>query len=311
MNGSQLSMKADTLAVVVLPELGGKIASLRWLPRDVELLQSPLTDYTARDMTMGFEESDASGWDECLPSVAACSLRTPRGPVRVPDHGDFWRLPWSCEQTGNEIRMKATGASLPLQMERRLSLRDDTLRVEYRVENISDQPIEYAWSAHPLFAVDPEDRVQLPESVKTVRVEGSAGDRLGAKGTGHSWPRTKSAAGEAIDLSLAGRIGDGIGDKVFAQSPLEGWAAIVRPKRGVRIEVGFDPRQMPWLGLWLCYGGWPQGMARRQQCVALEPCTAPMDSLAEAIEQRSARNLAPGKFDSWAMQVRVQAVAGS
>lgn len=309
-NWSQVSMQTDTLAVVVLPELGGKIASLRWVPGDVELLQAPLADYAARDMTMGFDESDAGGWDECLPSVAACSVPTPRGPVHVPDHGDFWRLPWSCQQTGNEIRMKATGASLPLRLERKLTLRDDALRVEYRVENISDGAARYAWSAHPLFAVDPGDRVELPESVKRVRVEGSAGGRLGRKGAAHAWPRTQTEAGE-VDLSVAEAIGKGIGDKVFAWAPAEGCAAVVRRAPGVRIEVSFDPEKTPWLGLWLCYGGWPEGRARRQQCVAIEPCTAPVDSLAEAVEQGSARQLAAGNFDSWALQVRVQAVAGS
>lgn len=310
MNWSQVSMQTDTLAVVVLPELGGKIASLRWLPADLELLQAPLADYAARDMTMGFEQGDASGWDECLPSVAACSLDTPKGAVRVPDHGDFWRLPWSCVQMGNEVRMKAMGATLPLGLARTLTLRDEALTVEYRVENGGDHPVAYAWSAHPLFAVDPGDRVLLPESVKTVRVEGSSGDRLGRKGSEHVWPRTQTGAGE-VDLSVTGGIGNGIGDKVFAQAPPEGWAAVLRRKPGVRIEVGFDPEKTPWLGLWLCYGGWPAGMARRQQCVAIEPCTAPMDSLAEALEQDSARWLSPGKSDSWALQVRVQAVAGS
>jgi galactose mutarotase-like enzyme len=308
---SRVSMQTDTLAVVVLPELGGKIASLRWLPGNLELLQAPLADYAPRTMTMGFEEGDAGGWDECLPSVASCSLVTPRRVVRVPDHGDFWRLAWSCEQAGNEIRMAATGVSLPLRLERTLTFDDDALRIDYRVENVGDEPVEYAWSAHPLFAVDPEDRVLLPESVKAVRVEGSAGQRLGGKGMKHAWPRTKAKSGDVIDLSLAGGIGDGTGDKVFAAAPSEGWAAIIRRQRGVRIEVRFDPQRIPWLGLWLCYGGWPEGMARRQQCVAIEPCTAPMDSLAEAVEQGSARKLAAGEFDSWAMQVRVQAVAGS
>lgn len=106
----QCVLQTDTLRATVLPALGGKIASLRWLPGDVELLQAPLAPYADRTPTMGFEESDASGIDECLPSVAACEVRTAGGMVGVPDHGDFWRLPWEWKQWGNEIQMANAGA---------------------------------------------------------------------------------------------------------------------------------------------------------------------------------------------------------
>ena len=72
-------LKTDTFQVVVLPALGGKIASIVALPKNVELMQQPLLPYAPRTMTMGFEESDASGFDECLPSVAACEVETAAG----------------------------------------------------------------------------------------------------------------------------------------------------------------------------------------------------------------------------------------
>lgn len=296
-------MQTDTLRATVLPALGGKIASLQWRPSGVELLQQPLAPYAPRTLTMGFAESDASGIDECLPSVAECEVYSPGRTVRIPDHGDFWRLAWEYEQEGNTVRMAATGVSLPLRFERVLRLEGATLEIAYRVTNVDDEPVEYGWSAHPLFVVERGDRVSLPESVAEVQVEGSA--RLGAKGTKHAWPRTRTAQGEAIDLSVAGGIVDGIGDKLFTASPAEGWAALERVRAGLRIEVQFDAERSPWLGLWLCYGGWPEGKANRQQCVALEPCTAPVDSLAEAIAVGQGRRLEPGKSDEWPMRVRV------
>ena len=54
-------LKTDTLSATVLPALGGKIASLQ--RNGIELLQQPLRPYAARTLTMGFEESDASGLD--------------------------------------------------------------------------------------------------------------------------------------------------------------------------------------------------------------------------------------------------------
>jgi galactose mutarotase-like enzyme len=297
-------MQTDTLRATVLPALGGKIASLRWLRSNVELLQAPLAPYAARTLTMAFDEGDASGWDECLPSVAACAVAARNGAVHVPDHGDLWRLAWEAKQEGNTIRMSAMGLSLPLRMERALTLEGETLRIDYRVTNVGQEPAPYAWSAHPLFAVDRGDRIALPPGVTRVEVEGSAGQRLGARHSSHAWP----GAG-AANLSLAGGSDDGVGDKLFAKAPAEGWAAVERIRHGVRVEVQFDPKRSPWLGLWLCYGGWPEGKAHRQQCVAIEPCTAPMDSLAEAVASGQARQLAPGECDEWPMRIRVEAVS--
>jgi galactose mutarotase-like enzyme len=303
--GADLVMQTDTLRVAVMPALGGKIASLRWLPGDVELLQAPLIPYAARTMTMAFDEGDASGIDECLPSVAACTVVTSSGGlVQVPDHGDFWRLDWEATQQGNEIQMVAMGVSLPLRFERRLRLEGDALSFSYRVVNAGREPVAYAWSAHPLFAVDRGDRIALPSSVTEVRVEGSAG-RLGAKHRQHAWPHTANGQSGKIDLSMAGGIEDGAGDKLYTESPAEGWAAIERAQHGVRVVVEFDPERSPWLGIWLCYGGWPDGKPNRQQCVAIEPCTAPMDSLAEAMATGRAHTLQPGESDEWPMRIRV------
>src|ERR1035438_7014771 len=89
--------------VTFLPRLGGKIASIR--VGDHELLQAPLAPYGPRTRTMRFEEGDASGWDECLPSVADCTVETAAGPASVPDHGDLWRVEW------RQIAASATSAS--------------------------------------------------------------------------------------------------------------------------------------------------------------------------------------------------------
>jgi galactose mutarotase-like enzyme len=63
-------IEAGDCSLAILPKLGGKIASIRIKGR--ELLQAPLAPYGPRTQTMPFDAGDASGWDECLPSVATC-----------------------------------------------------------------------------------------------------------------------------------------------------------------------------------------------------------------------------------------------
>jgi hypothetical protein len=307
---ARVALKTDTFSVEVLPALGGKVASIR--NNGIELLQQPLLPYATRTLSTAFEESDASGFDECLPSVSACDIDTPAGKVSIPDHGEFWRISHDAiSSADNELHLTATGTVLPLRFERKLSLikesgrhKPEALHVDYKLENIGQHPIHYAWSAHPLFAVDPGDRIHLPPDVTTIRVENSARRRLGARGAVHPWPFAQLASGEFAHLDLVGYESDNVGDKLYTGAPAgDGWCAIERKNAGLRVRVEFDPALTPWLGLWLCYGGWPENQALRQYCVALEPCTSPVDSLCSAMAGGHARSLAPGQCDLWWMRI--------
>jgi hypothetical protein len=153
----------------------------------------------------------------------------------------------------------------------------------------------------------------LPESINTLRLEGSGGGRLGKGGDAVNWPLAKLMPGGETDLSLAQGADSGIGDKLFA-GPLtaaENWCALERPAAGLRIKFGFDPAENPYLGLWICYGGWPERPdldhpGPQQMCVALEPATAPVDSL--AVTGPWSRMLEPGGSASWKMTVEIESI---
>ena len=171
------------------------------------LLQGPLKPYLLRTATQPFDESDGSGWDECLPSIDPCEVPYAGSPVAIEDHGDYWRLPWKVEEESEEVlRMSATGTSLPLYFERTIELEGNTLLLDYLVRNAGPFELSYAWSAHPLFAVEPGDRIILPHSVEEVTTEASANQRLGAPGSTHAWPFTADARdGSALDLTTVGQ----------------------------------------------------------------------------------------------------------
>jgi len=292
-----------------MPPLGGKIASLRVGPD--ELLQTPLNPYAARTRTMAFSEGDASGWDECLPSVAGCTLKTETGSITVPDHGDLWRVPWQVlNATEDSATLRANCFSLPLQMTRSLLLSQRPsgwqLQLLYSLTNLGAYCVPWSWAAHPLFAVDTSDRVILPNSIRSLAIEGSSGDYLGARGETVKWPQARTFPRGETDLSLTHDAHRSTGDKLFAGplTPSDNWAALERKRLGLRLTVHFDPVLTPYLGLWLCYGGWPDGDGKKQVCVALEPSTAPVDSL--ALTGPWSRSLEPGETCTWPMELRIE-----
>ena len=200
--------------------------------------------------------------------------------------------------------------SLPLVLERTLTLNENAtgwrLQADYKVTNTSASPVPWSWAAHPLFVVEEGDRILLPNSIKTLRLEGSGGGRLGRCGDSVSWPIAELADGGHDDLSVVHAEASGIGDKLFA-GPLhekENWCLLERRKAGIAIRVKFDPSATPYLGLWLCYGGWPERPGLKQMCVALEPATAPVDSLAQVGPW--SRVLAAGESASWPMTVEFE-----
>jgi len=275
---------------------------------------------------MPFDASDASGWDECLPSVAECTVKTAGGrSATVPDHGDLWRVEWDpvfdrVQGSGVRDQMPAPDAtsvilrgecfSLPLALERTIALSEIgkglRLSLNYKLTNTSSYAVPWSWAAHPLFVAQAGDRIVLPDSIHSLRIEGSGGGRLGIGGDTVAWPIAILADGSKSNLSVAQAPESGIGDKLFA-GPLtasENWCALERPSAGVRIRVRFDSAATPYLGLWICYGGWPDRPGPKQSCVALEPCTAPVDSLAETGPW--SRNLSLGQSFSWPMFVDLE-----
>jgi galactose mutarotase-like enzyme len=297
-------IQAGNCSISVLPHLGGKIASIRLKGR--ELLQAPLAPFALRSRDMAFDASDASGWDECLPSVAECDVQTAAGAAHIPDHGDLWRVEWQpVDGDGCSVELQAECFSLPLQLRRKLELTEDAkgshLQLKYNLTNHGSASVPWSWAAHPLFAVESDDRIVLPESIRSLLLEGTGGGRLGAGGDLVSWPVATLADGSSSDQSVAHSIKSNIGDKLFA-GPLaasENWCALERPSVGVRLRFRFDTSEIPYLGLWICYGGWPERPGPKQMCVALEPSTAPVDSLARPGPW--SRVLAPGKSYSWSV----------
>jgi galactose mutarotase-like enzyme len=243
--------------------------------------------------------------------VAGCTVQTVNGPVDVPDHGDLWRVAWQVLHCANgSIAMRGECFSLPLALVRTVTLtrteKGYRLHAEYKVTNTGATETPWAWSAHPGYASEAGDRVLLPASIQSLRLEGSGGGRLGKGGDTVAWPIAKLVAGGETDLSIATPPETGTGDKLFA-GPLaaaENWCALERPKAGVRLRIRFDPALTPYLGLWLCNGGWPDRPGTKQHCVALEPTTAPVDSL--AIPGPWSRTVAAGQSFTWPMTVDLE-----
>ncbi|MBX5480891.1 MAG: hypothetical protein IRZ16_03425 [Myxococcaceae bacterium] len=293
----RLWVRSDALEVAVLPELGGKLQTLRLLGDDHNvLLEPPELPYLRPFAGAPFDAFDTSGWDECFPTITACEHQG----SRHSDHGELWSAPWMLgPHSPDRLTLHAVVKDRPWSFTRTLEVRGPTLTVSYELTSRADVPQDVLWSAHPLLTVSEGSRIELPEEVRTARVESAHPDRFGGHGATIAWPVHE---GEALDR-LQG-IGRRTADKLFVGPLDEGRCAFHDEASGVTITFRFDPAVLPYVGLWICEGGWPSHPGRRRHhTVALEPCTAPMDSLAEAAAQGHAWRLQPHETRRWTLEV--------
>ena len=174
----------------------------------------------------------------------------------------------------------------------------------YNVTNTSDVTLPYMWSQHALLAVAPGDDIVLP-GVERVSVTHLKSEGATRAATTIAWPDH--------ELNLAPRRLDAVvgPDARFAG---KFYARVDRPfcasigNATGRLELSWDAEILPYVGIWLNYGAWPIN-EQSSHHIAIEPTTAPVDSLAEAIAAGSQVQLPARGSHSWSTTLRLLGAA--
>lgn len=274
---------AGGLVALVVPELGGKIVSLH-TDDGAELLVN--RDLTADRPAPGarFVDVAMGGWDECVPTIDECL--TSDGVV-LPDHGEAWRLPWEDEGEG---WYGYAGRVAPYEFSRRVWGHEGRLRFDYLARATGHSDVAMLWAAHPQFAAPRGTRVHLAATVSYVV------DVLAEPPRRRPWP----VGGMGIDdvpMPGSGQLGC---CKVYVEpdSPVDR-AAVVRPD-GLSIQMSWEPRLTPYLGIWM-----ERGVFASEPVVAVEPTTGFYDSCSFAAARGQLTVLEPGEELTWYVDLEV------
>lgn len=267
----------EEVELVVVPELGARIISLRNLQTRREWLWHPQGHLKLFKNQPGdaFSSGPLVGVDECLPTILPCRWRG----RALPDHGEVWSLPWQVDGEAWENGILKTTARLsisPLAIERAIELRGNEVHLGYTLSNLSTTEENFVWAIHPLLQLQAGDQLDLPDSTRAL------------------------LNGEGWTPSIAAAIPAGKCAKVFARPLTEGWAAIKNKAQGDRLEFAWDWTENNTLGLWLTRGGW-----HGHHHFALEPTNAGDDSLAVAAVRKVCGVVPGGGSVTWQLCLRV------
>lgn len=305
------------ISLVIIPDLGGKIASIRHIGSDREWLwTNPYLSYDRPIYGASYvREYDFGGVDECFPTVApAFYPAEPWSGTPVPVHGELWAQPWevSCSEASEErvtLTLVCHGVRFPYRFERTITVERDrpSARLDYRVINLSPYAMPFLWSIHPLLPLEPGMRLTLPAGVSQIRIDFSTQDWLGKTGELHAWPVVTDSKGEMIDLSKIPPPSIGRGVKLFTL-PLQGREpveAILADVDGVHsFRFRFLPQEVTHVGVWINCAGWTPLNEPPYYNIALEPCIGASDLLTVAVDRwREHGILEPRQDRSWALEI--------
>jgi hypothetical protein len=246
------------------------------------------------------------GFDECIPTIAACQYPTDSYRGReLPDHGDVWSLPWQYDLGGEEVWLSVEGRSLPYALLKRLRMEGCQLVIDYELQNKGDCAFHYLWSAHPLLNTEPGARILLPPDVRELLIDSSHANRLGRKGESCTWPIAIRQDGGSDDLSVM-KLRGRQSDKLYTARLREGYGGLYYPSTNESIFFRFDPQRVPYVGVWICHGGGVADDPKQPYTVALEPCLGRPDALAEAMARKESDMLQPHERKQWTLRVELR-----
>jgi len=309
---NSLSIQTGVMELSIIPELGGKVNSLRdtrtgreWLWRHPRFPYKQIphgSSYTA--------QSDTGGWDECFPSVAECEYPSdPWQGAAIQDHGELWSQSpqFEINEQSQSVMLGTVwqGIVLPYTFTRIITLDENSsiVHVDYEVENQSDQPINYVWCIHPLLAIEPGMELLLPSSAR-FNVGGSIPENLVSSGKNLQYP----FAAPGLNFPTLPETSAGLAIKIWSD-PLpagEGWTSL--HAHNGELQMRWDVTLLPQVAAWMNFGAWAADGGTPYYNLGLEPCIGAQDSLNDAVNQYNLfATLPPHGSKTWWLEIELTA----
>ncbi|OPH58180.1 hypothetical protein BC351_24915 [Paenibacillus ferrarius] len=282
---ASITMESEQISLTTVPDIGGKLVSIVYKPTGREwMLDSGRRALRQPEYGSIFSDWDMSGWDECFPTV--------NKEMNLPDHGELWALPWAYRIEENTIVCSVRSPRLPYQFTRRISFpSSDRIRMDYRADNLSDQPMPFLWVPHPQFAITEPTRILLPEYM----------EKMMCVYEGLTLKREESYTWN--DVSLLSPVVTGDGRKFYYEGQVPaGWSGLYGEESGNYLIVTVPVDKVPYLGVWM-----DEGKFNDRVTCALEPSIGYYDSLDMAVGNGTARLIPANTSFEWYLELSIGA----
>lgn len=292
----------NRIRVELVPERGSKLVSLvdkdtkrEWIFSNNSSWEKPLK------YGMQFKDGDHEGWDEMFPAVVTSPYpERPWNNVVIPDHGEVWTLFWENKLMDKVAKLIVYGVQIPYILQKEYELIKQDLKISYTLYNNSPFRFCFLWVAHPLLKIEEGMKIETDKSLNSAIIYLSEGQRLGSFNDKISYPVVKNKNG-TFDLSMIDEPERKYADKYWLEGIYKsGQARIFHPKTNESLVFNFDPKEIPFLGIWINYGGYCN-----EYNIALEPAIGFLDDLYVAYNMNKFGIVNAYSIKKWSLSVSV------
>lgn len=294
-------LENQSLRVVVLPELGGRIWSILSKPQNRELLwHNPRIPPQSAPFGAVFDNVWCGGWEEMFPSPAPGVING----EPYPDHGEVWCVPWEAVTASDaecvSVLLSCDARISAAHLEKRITLRGERPRVEvsYSLHNPTWVNFPFIFTLHPAFAVTPGCRIDFPPM--TVEVDPTYLGTLTGVSSPFAWPNA-TRDGNAVDLRQVAPPSSGEVYFFYGTGFNDGWCAVTDPENRLTWGLMFSPQFFRSCWVFATYGGW-----RNHHVAILEPSTSYPQQIEQAILNKTAAMLPAGATMETSVVLQVQ-----
>lgn len=277
-NINSVVLENDLLKVIVIPGIGGKLASIYNKTSQFELLfQNKENEYKKPYLDSPFAEFDAAGFDDAFPTIDTSKVIYEGNEISYPDHGEIWSACFNYGIINEQVNLHYTSAILPYTYDKIITISDDNIIIKYDIKNTGKSPFPCIWAMHCLVNCTEDMEISFPKgTTEILNVHEST--NLGKKNSIHKYPVTKTTDNKAYSLNRVGTPELKSTEKYYVNGAVnEGSCSIYYPVRNTLYTIDYDKNIMPYLGFWVTEGGF-----RGDYNCALEPTNGFYDDIETA-----------------------------
>jgi hypothetical protein len=255
------------------------------------------TTHTAASAFLDYYEG---GWQDCFPT-GGNPCENQGMPFGAHGETPTLRFEYAVLEDSPErvaVRFRARTVRTPFLVEKDVSLERGAafLRFAERITNEGRVALPVMWGQHPALGapfIEPGCRIDLPAA--RILCTGLSPVTRFAEGTA-AWPHAPGKDGGPIDLRHVPGIEADTTDTLKLTDLAAGWYAVRNERLGVGFGMSWPLAVFPALWFWQAYGGaYGAPWYGRTYLIALEPFSTARPTIADAMEDGTARLMRPGE----------------
>src|SRR5450830_222947 len=224
---SAIEIKNKFLSLITIPELGGKIVSLKNIKSDFDFAFKNKTVGLSREAyDSDYSKSSSAGIDECFMSISpSIYSEYPWKNTYIPDHGEIWSLKFKTEIIDEDICQKVIGVRFPYIFNRKIKLDQNKVFFFYKAENLSAMDLKFIWSFHPHFNLHEDTIIKIKDN-PDMYIDYSKNNIFLSQEEKHIWPYAFTKNGKKLDFSSIEKI-NGDAEKLFISNFSKGKVSLI------------------------------------------------------------------------------------